>query len=89
MNRLPAEIETEIWNMSGYYRDMFQPTLQKIRMKRLLCELRSVTDCAHTCYRSKGCTWYTHFSEKYQMISYGNDCCDWGDYYRKIRGWAY
>ena len=45
MNSLPTEIETLIWNMSGCYRDMFQPTLQKIRMWRVLQGIRVATHC--------------------------------------------
>jgi len=78
MDRLPTEIETLIWQMSGVYRQAFKPVLQQIRMRRLLPELRTCTDYGHTCYSSK-CNEHKHyyFSHEYKRIMCSSDCCEW------------
>lgn len=63
MNRLPVEIETLIWQMSGVYRESFKPVLQQVRMRQIMDELTTVTSYGHTSCIYKKCTILYYYSE--------------------------
>lgn len=83
MNRLPQDIETHIWQMSGVYRDQFTPVLQQIRMIRLRKDIAVNASCDHTCSNSKECPSYVYWRKDCDLPCMSSDCCDFGAYYKK------